>query len=564
MPGLIHEPGVEIAMRDGVGLVADIYRPDVDQAVPALVQRTPYGRHWSVTEAYVHPAWYVARGYAVVCQDCRGCGDSAGTFEPFALEGPDGFDTVEWAGNSAWCNGSVGMYGFSYPGVAQLLAASERPPHLRAIAPAMATADVRDPWVFRGGALQLGWIMRWACDLGAQAAARTGAGAAVTEFASLASDPQRLFGAMPVLDAFSPELRKFIPFLERWLEERDNPEYWHALSPNYAEISVPALHVGGWYDTFLSGTIASYRRLVASSLAPQSIVIGPWPHIPWQRTFGCTDFGVSAGSDIDETQRQFFDRWCKHDGDGTSDNESAGTSFARVFSIGDNRWLEASEWPLQCSVVNMHLTSAGRANSLAGDGALTPGPARRELPPDVFVSDPSLPVVDVGGRSCCYPEVTPMGPADQRVTEQRMDVLVYETAPFRSGLFLAGAPRLVVFVLSDRPTIDLVARLCRVLEDGRSVNISDGNLRFDVAPGINEIALSLSATAVRIAEGERIRIDIAGTSFPTLDRNPCTGAPAALAGADEYRSATIAIFHDHRYPSRVEVPRAVEPTLGWA
>jgi len=559
IPELIHEPGVTMSARDEVNLVADVYRPRTDRPVPALLQRTPYGRRWSVTEAYAHPYWYVSRGYAVVCQDCRGCGDSAGDFDPFVNEGADGHDTIEWIAQASWCDGRVAMYGFSYPGVAQLLAAAEKPQHLRAIAPAMATSSVRDPWVYRGGALQLAWIMRWICDLGMTAAARAGDAEAAARFASLASDPLRLFGATPVLEALDRELLAFVPFLEQWLAGARDDSYWDRLSPRYSEIALPALHVGGWYDVFLSGTMDSYARLQEAGQAPQSLLIGPWPHIPWQRLTGAVDFGDGAGTSIDEVQRQFFDRWCMGNDEG-----GLGSPYARLFTMGDNQWREQPSWRASdAEIAPLYLASAGRANSLAGDGTLFEEPIRQAQAPDVFVSDPFIPVTDAGGRSCCYPEVTPMGPADQRAVEQRMDVLVFETDPLTAALLVLGAPRRVVFVASDRPSTDLVARICDVGPDGRSINVSDGNLRFDCREGTQQVDLLMSPTAIRFLTGHRIRLDIAGTSFPTLDRNPGTGAFPSVAKAEEFVPTTIAVFHDQRYPSRIELPLAGQRSGGW-
>jgi putative CocE/NonD family hydrolase len=300
---------------------------------------------------------------------------------------------------------------------------------------------------------------------------------------------------------------------------------------------------------FLTGTIDSYLRLISQARAPQSLLIGPWPHIPWQSWMNGVDFGPSAGTSVDEVQRRFFDRWLKG-----RDQDRAGGPFARVFTMGENRWREAGSWSdAPTGSTLLHLSSGGRANSRAGDGCLGRDEVRRKLPPDLMVCDPGYPVVDVGGRSCCYPEVTPMGPADQREVEHRMDVLVFETEPLVEDVLVIGTPRLVTYVLIDQPSADLVARVCDVHPDGRSINVSDGNVRFS-GTGIQEITLSLSPTAVRFGIGHRIRLDLAGSSFPTLDRNPHTGGVASAARAEEFRVASIAVFHDERHPSRLELP----------
>ena len=150
-------------MRDGVILRADVYRPDGENPVPAIVYRTPYDRSSPLIPlAAVDPERAVEAGFALVVQDVRGRYGSDGSFYTFSHEGRDGFDTIEWAASQPWCDGAVGMAGRSYGGAAQWLAALERPPHLRAIAPVVIGTDFFHNWVYQGGAFQLGFNLFWA------------------------------------------------------------------------------------------------------------------------------------------------------------------------------------------------------------------------------------------------------------------------------------------------------------------------------------------------------------------------------------------------------------------
>jgi putative CocE/NonD family hydrolase len=114
-----------------VQLVADIYRPQTDGKFPVLLQRTPYNRKGDSTSAYALSSY----GYVVILQDTRGRFDSEGDFYPFKYESQDGYDTVEWAAALDYANGQVGMFGGSYVGATQMLAAMAKPPHLAAIFP---------------------------------------------------------------------------------------------------------------------------------------------------------------------------------------------------------------------------------------------------------------------------------------------------------------------------------------------------------------------------------------------------------------------------------------------
>src|ERR1700746_3649934 len=126
-----HRMDVSVPMRDGVVLRADILLPIAEGKFPALIYRTPYGKHFALRE-YKTFQKAVARGYAVVVQDVRGRYASDGEFVAYQNEGRDGYDTIEWTAKQPWCDGNVGTFGLSYPGAVQWLAAVENPPHPKA------------------------------------------------------------------------------------------------------------------------------------------------------------------------------------------------------------------------------------------------------------------------------------------------------------------------------------------------------------------------------------------------------------------------------------------------
>ncbi|MBK7724561.1 MAG: CocE/NonD family hydrolase [Dehalococcoidia bacterium] len=136
---------VPMQTRDGVTLRADVFRPDDGSRHPALLTRTPYGKHGYFHNDFVSAIAAAREGYAVVIQDTRGRFASEGDYAPGMPEGDDSYDTVEWVASQRWCDGAVGMYGPSYMGGIQWEAAMERPPSLRAIAPAIAASPVYGP-----------------------------------------------------------------------------------------------------------------------------------------------------------------------------------------------------------------------------------------------------------------------------------------------------------------------------------------------------------------------------------------------------------------------------------
>jgi uncharacterized protein len=165
--GVEVERDVECAMRDGVVLRADVYRPLGGGVHPVLLIRLPYDKTAADSNfGYSHPTWYARQGYVVVVQDTRGRYTSDGVFTPFEHEAEDGYDTIEWAAALPGSNGRVGMYGFSYPGLIQLMAAAEQPPSLVTICPAFTGAQAYEGWTWNQGAFALSFAAPWAARHG--------------------------------------------------------------------------------------------------------------------------------------------------------------------------------------------------------------------------------------------------------------------------------------------------------------------------------------------------------------------------------------------------------------
>ncbi|MFD5541973.1 CocE/NonD family hydrolase, partial [Streptomyces sp. NPDC127079] len=158
---LVIDRDVPVPMSDGVVLRADVYRPDTSRPLPALLQRTPYDKGSSAGGRSLDWMRLVEAGYCLVVQDVRGRYASGGVFRPFADDAADGRDTVGWAADQDWCDGTVGMIGRSYEGAAQWHAAAAAPPALRALAPHVAAADPYEGWTYLGGAFQLGFCLHW-------------------------------------------------------------------------------------------------------------------------------------------------------------------------------------------------------------------------------------------------------------------------------------------------------------------------------------------------------------------------------------------------------------------
>jgi uncharacterized protein len=163
---ILVEHDVPVVLRDGVTIYIDILRPTNREKVPAIVAWSPYGKKNPLSRlAKVpiqlsnlqkfeapDPAYWVARGYAVINPDVRGSGMSEGKHAFWGSQvGNDGYDVVEWLAACEWSNGKVGFAGNSYLAISQWHIGAARPPHLAALAPWEALVDLYRHSVAPGG-----------------------------------------------------------------------------------------------------------------------------------------------------------------------------------------------------------------------------------------------------------------------------------------------------------------------------------------------------------------------------------------------------------------------------
>lgn len=490
-------------MADGAVLVADAWIPEGGRRWPVLLQRLPYGRSVASTPVLPHPIWLARHGYAVVVQDVRGRGESAGRFIPFVQEAVDGAASVEWAAQLDFSNGDVGTYGFSYQGLAQLYSAAERPPSLRAIAPMMCSPDPYEGWTYEGGCLRWPFVAFWSAQLAGQES-------------GIGPIPYDL-NALPIANALgtSPP-----PWFREWLQHPHDDAYWEARRPRLEAIQVPAFTVLGYFDDFASGTAQLLARL-----GPEA-VCGPWAHIPWGSRAGDVELGPEAGPAlVGESMITFFDRVLKG---GPPRGENAVTYYT-----GGLGWRESATWPPDHSIRTLRCASKGNANSRHGDGRLLEGDTDPG-PSDLLVSEPLFP----------YPgTVTPL--ENQGAAEDRRDVLCYTSNELARDLTILGSPTVKVSAQSDVPSHDLMASVVWVSPDGTARRLTTGARRggATVSGGSGQFEIQLRPIAWTVPAGHFLRLDISASRFPEFDRNPHNETvPFGQARAADFRVASVELI----------------------
>ncbi len=579
---LVVEQGLMVAIRDGVRLYTNVYRPPGDGPFPVVVSRTAYSLTTGVTAGLAGLAKLVARqGYVAVFQQSRGRFESEGVFHPTRCDIDDGYDTVEWAAQQPWSTGRIGMFGGSYQGMTQWVAAMARPPHLVCIAPLTSTWNLfgSDLWYAAPGVMALGSALSWAWGAvldeadrrgvdapegarhhGEEGSADTAAGDVAEAAARRAASQAAMFAFRPLRDV--PQL-ELVSWWKDWCDHDDPTDpYWIDLntSDHVADLDLPVLHVSGWYDMFLHGTIEAFETLrrrgpTARSRQAQELVVGPWNHggLCPPRPDAPADHGSPLGLwDLSpgSPTMEFLARHLKGE-------DLAPVAPVRVYVMGDNRWRHEQQWPLeQTRWTPWYLRSGGAANTVDGDGSLSLDRPGAE-PHDEFVFDPEDPVPSAGRLEAYSPDHG----AELTRSGSRDDVLVYVTEQLAADVEVTGPVSLELWASSSVTDTDFTAKLVDVFPDGAAFPIADGVVRTTFARIHAPVAghpyrytIDLSATGNVFKVGHRIRLDISSSAFPQLELNPNTGSRITHDATGRTRPATQHIYHDADRPSRLILP----------
>jgi len=552
---VVVERDVPAKMRDGVTLRADIYRPKADGKFPVILTRTPYDKRGEMDFGPTA----AARGYVVVVQDVRGRYTSEGEWYTFKNESRDGYDTVEWAAALPYSDGRVGMFGASYVGATQMLTAIASPPHLASILPIVTASNYHENWTYQGGAFEQWFDQSWTTGLAMNTFDRR------MEKDSYATrwDTKLPLTEYPLLDLGTPA--GLADYYLDWLAHPDYDDYWKAVSieENFARIKVPALHVAAWYDLFQDGTLRNYLGIKAQGGSEaarngQRLLVIVGGHAGDGPVIGEVDFGKESVLLEDAITLRWYDYLFKG-----IDNGMGREKPVKLFVMGKNVWREEEGWPLaRAKDTRYYLHSAGNANTLGGDGALsTAAPATEAA--DKYIYDPSDPAPTRGGPLCCDATHEPAGAFDQRPVENREDVLVYSTPAFKQDTEVTGPITLEIFVSSSAVDTDFTGKVVDVGPGGYARNLTEGILRTRyrasrekadfLNPGeVYKLTINLWSTSNVFLAGHKLRLEVSSSNFPRFDRNLNTGGDQGHS--TRVVKATNTVLHDREHPSALVVP----------
>lgn len=473
---------VMIPMRDGVELPTDIYLPDPSaRNLPCILLRSPGGRHAPNATPFLFMLQF---GYAVAIQDTRCALDSIGKTLPYCTDAwghhQDGYDAVQWLAKSEYTNGSIGTLGASAIGITQLLMAPTAPPALKCQYIGMASANLHADAIFPGGQILKNQVEGW---LG--------------------------------LYARDSEVLEYVKGSHSY------SSFWNNFNTVAVadRITVPAIHYGGWYDTFLKGTLDGFlsrqHQGGPGAKGTQKLVIGPWTHLwPLVKTLG--DFDIPKEGflpPLDFAPQHWFDYHLKGLSNGVEKLPSV-TYYVMGPLDGTpskgNVWRHAENWPVPAQKTPFYLTYDFTLSDKAPE----------TINKLSYHYDPYDPTPTVGGRNLFLEA----GPKDQRSLEKREDVLVFTSPILESDLEVTGHILAEIYLSSNRSETDLAVRLTDVYPDGRSILIADGLTRTFRQPESmvgepQRVEVDLWDTSTVFAKGHRIRISISSANYPRFEKN---------------------------------------------
>ncbi|MGH3040006.1 MAG: CocE/NonD family hydrolase, partial [Gaiellaceae bacterium] len=324
---------LRMPMEDGIDLLADRYAPDGGDGLPLVLIRTPYGRR--STPFRLFGEIFAERGYQAVVQSCRGTFGSGGEWRPFQTDREDGLATIAWLRRQPWFGGKIGMFGPSYTGFVQWAIAADCPEEIGALSLVAAASRPRD-MIYGGGGLALRTMLAWTYLVASQAKGLSDPRIMVGRTRVL----RKAYERVPLGEADRTMLGDHFEFFQDVLrsEQADAP-LWKDMdfSDRVAAVEAPTFFLTGWFDIFLLGQLADYRRLRKAGRQPQ-LVVGPWGHSPREL------LGPALRGSL-----RHFDAHLR--GLPSAVTESP----VRVYVMGAGEWVDLPEWPPPAWETRLHL-----------------------------------------------------------------------------------------------------------------------------------------------------------------------------------------------------------------
>jgi uncharacterized protein len=550
--------GVKIPLRDGVKLNATVYQPhEQKEPLPVVFTLTPY-----IGDSYTDRAMYFAGHlfvYALV--DVRGRGNSEGDFEPFANEGRDGYDVVEWFAKQPYCNGRVAMWGGSYAGFDQWTVAKEFPSHLSTIVPAAAAHPGVDfPFQYN---IFAPYEVQWLTFT----SGRTGNEKTFGNDQFWTAKVKEMYGTHSAFDQFDRLVGNPSAIFQKWLQHPAPDAYYDAMVPSpgqYKKLGFPILTITGHYDGDQAGAFTFYKRHMeygsAEAKANHYLIVGPWDHAGTRtprREMGGLKFAEASALDLNELHSQWY-AWTMKAG--------AKPEFLKkrvaYYVMGAEQWKYADSLE---SIANKTLTLYLSSNGGAGD-VFHSGTLRVEKSgsggADSWTYDP----LDTRPGDAEPAENPAYLTSQSGIINIFDEGLVYHSEAFQAPTEVSGFPKLTLWLTMDVPDTDLAVTLYEILADGSSIQLSNATMRARYRESPRRETLvpagkaekyvfdNLNFFSRQVAKGSRLRLVVASINTPSAEKNYNSGGVVSRETGKDARTAHIQLLHDAEHPSALVLP----------
>ncbi|MCV3211866.1 CocE/NonD family hydrolase [Mesorhizobium sp. YC-39] len=503
-----------IPMSDGTKIAARMWLPeDAEQnPVPVLMEYVPYRKRDSrrLYEETFHP-YLASFGYACVCPDIRGSGDSEGLPQDgwVRQEQDDGVEIIAWLAKQIWCTGKVGMFGISWGGYSALQVAARRPPELKAIITVCSTEDRYSEEPYTGGLINedmfgLAWGARW------------------NAFPARPPDPAIVGDRWR--DMWMERLKNVDFYVGDWVSHQHRDAFWkHAsVRENYGAFECPVYAVCGWFDPFHR----TVPRMLANLKCPRKGLVGPWGH-----QYPNSGEPGPAIDWLPEALR-WWDYWLKD-----IDTGIMAEPMYRVWMQEEpamrgvhqtpGRWVAEDTWPSpRIKPRKLYLTKDGLESDAGAEAARLLKPLQT-----VGITAPGW-----------YLRSVEDAPIDQRVDDARS--LTFDSEPLDGDFEILGEPVVTIDLAVDKPVALLSIRLNEVEPDGQSKRITYNVLNLThrdsdefpepLEPGKRyRIRLPLQDCAHVFKSGRRIRVAVSTSHWPSYWPSPEPVVLTVYAGRSE-------------------------------
>jgi uncharacterized protein len=570
-----------LPMRDGVRIAIDVIRPArggkvAEEKLPVIWSHERYrraslrdGKVESVADSPLYQS-FIRHGYIVADADVRGSGASFGTWTGIftSEETRDAYEITEWLASQSWCDGNVGMFGGSYLGVTQLMAASTRPPHLKAVFPVVALFDLYGVG-FHNGVFFDDLVRTWS-DLTMELDKTPGVAPVLGE------DGEALLKAALEEHAGNRRLIDIINPL-RFRDSRDQTtgaRIYHDWQPAgfIKEIStsgIPMYVWGGWFDSFTKECILIFRNFAV----PKKLVMGAWSHNPRDPEIAQEELTLAVTEAL-----RWFDRWLKGIPNGIM--EEPAVHYQQMKAPKLNDWRTAEAWPVQ-EAADVPYYLGGPPGSVASvkDGVLDRALPAGDAGPDEYRVDYST----TTGKTSRWDNAVGGDFGYGDMAENDRKGLTYTTLPLAKDLVVTGHPVVHMWVSSTAEDGDFFVYLEEVDRQGTSQYVTEGSIKashralgepyYDnlglpfhrsyaadaqpLKPGRPvELVFDLQPTSNIFDAGNRLRITVVGADADNA--TPLTQDPPP----------TVKVYRNKRMASYVNLPvvgaeaKPGEPVVG--